>query len=49
MAAAPKKTAPSKTWLGTERKEPVVKKTRQGNGLGSKASHGRKKSRGQGR
>jgi hypothetical protein len=29
-------------------KEPVRKKTRQGDGRGSKPSHGRKKSRGQG-
>jgi hypothetical protein len=34
---------------GTIRKEPVVKTTRQGNGRGSKPSHGRKLLRGQGR
>lgn len=31
-----------------ERKEPVRKKTSQGDGRGSKANHGRKKKRGQG-
>lgn len=31
-----------------ERPEPVHKKTAQGGGRGSKASHGRKKKRGQG-
>jgi hypothetical protein len=49
MAADPKKTGLGKTWLQAERKEPIVKKTRQGNGIGSKPSHGRKKNRGQGR
>ena len=32
----------------TQIKEPVRKKTRQGDGRGSKPNHGRKKSRGQG-
>jgi hypothetical protein len=43
-------TVKAKTGLsGTIRKEPVPKKTRQGNGQHSKPSHGRKLRRGQGR
>jgi hypothetical protein len=34
---------------GTVKKEAVVKKTKQGQGRGSKANHGRKQLRGQGR
>ena len=33
---------------GVVQKEPVRKKTRQGQGRGSKPNHGRKQSRGQG-
>lgn len=47
MAAKPK-TGLGKTWLQGDRKPAVRKKTRQGDGRGSKPSHGRKASRGQG-
>jgi hypothetical protein len=40
---------PKKTLVATLHRDPVHKKTRQGAGRGSKPSHGRKISRGQGR
>lgn len=43
-----KGTGLGKAWLANTRKEPVHHKTTQGNGRGSRPSHGRKLSRGQG-
>jgi hypothetical protein len=40
--------AKSKTNQGEIHREPIRKVTRQGNGRGSKPSHGRKRKRGQG-
>jgi len=39
------KTSPT----GSEHRAPVRKRTKQGQGRGSKANHGRKQTRGQGR
>ena len=39
---------PKKSVVAELHREPIKKKTRQGDGLRSKPSHGRKKSRGQG-
>lgn len=46
---APQKPASRKSLTGVVKKEPQPKLTRQGQGQRSKASHGRKKTRGQGR
>lgn len=41
-------TKVKKSLTGHTPKEPIEKKTRQGNGRGSKQNHGRKQKRGQG-
>jgi hypothetical protein len=49
MATQTKATGLGKTWLQSDKKDPVHHKTTQGNGRGSRAKGSRKLSRGQGR
>ncbi len=46
---APAKPASRKSLTGVPKKDPQPKLTRQGQGQRSKANHGRKKTRGQGK